>query len=54
MSFFSKNAKWNKKEVKNIQKKHKTKKMFVYTFQNMNAIITPVNPNTLYSFCYTP
>ena len=54
MSFFSQNAKRHKNKVKNIQKKYKTKEMFVYTFQNRNAIITPVNPNTLYSFCYTP
>ncbi len=32
----------------------KKKLMFVHTYVANNVIVTLVNPNTLYSFCYTP
>ena len=28
--------------------------MFVHTYKGFHAILLSVNPNTLYSFCYTP
>ena len=28
--------------------------MFVHTYRGFRAILLSVNPNTLYSFCYTP
>ena len=38
----------------NYTKKMKKKLMFVHTYVANNVIVTLVNPNTLYSFCYTP
>jgi len=37
-----------------LQKFFEKRGMFVHTFVERDAIITLVNPNTLYSFCYTP
>ena len=42
------------KIVQQNQKKTKKEEKFVHTFIWHHAILIGVNPNTLYSFCYTP
>ena len=42
------------KIVQQNQKKVKKEEKFVHTLVLHRAILIGVNPNTLYSFCYTP
>ncbi len=45
---------WEKMIGQVLQKKNRKIVMFVHTVFGKDGIVILVNPNTLYSFCYTP